>query len=606
MATVTTSAPPSTAAPVRIVRLGILQAVALPLTFIAALASVAFLPSISANANLRWSILGAAGALLIGLAALQWRVMGQVLTLDVQLRSQHYLQACAQSTVLLYWGYYWRPVYDALPLLVAQLLFAYAFDILLAWSRRNSYTFGFAPFPVIFSINLFLWFKPDWFYLQFLMIAVGFAAKELIRWNKDGRRTHIFNPSSFPLAVFSLGLILTDNTSITWGPEIARTQFNPPNIYLLLFLVGLPGQLLFGVTSMTMSAVVTTYLFGVVYYALTGAYFFVDAYVPIAVFLGMHLLFTDPSTSPKTELGRVLYGMLYGLGNVVLYEVLGRMGVPTFYDKLLPVPILNLMIKSIDGVARGSWLNRFDTARLGRGLSPRRRNLAWVTVWSGVFIGMSLTNAVGDSHPGHSVPFWQQACQKDARNACENLSVILDTYCEDGSGWACNEVGALRWHGRVANTEPAAANFVRACALGFNAGCENGVGIKFGAVVPQQSPPTLNDWPVVLRTGKGALPDREPVEFYTRACEQKWLTGCYDLAATYLAGKAAPRDPLRAAAAYETACSGGVANACSDLGLMYYSADGVPGDRARGLGYLKRACDLGSPRACRWLKDAAN
>ena len=87
-------------------------------------------------------------------------------------------------------------------------MFAYAFDALLAWSRRDTYTFGFGPFPIIFSTNLFLWFKPDWFYLQFLLVAVGFAAKELIRWNKDGRRVHIFNPSSFTLAVFSLALLL--------------------------------------------------------------------------------------------------------------------------------------------------------------------------------------------------------------------------------------------------------------------------------------------------------------------------------------------------------------------------------------------------------------
>ena len=55
--------------------------------------------------------------------------------------------------------------------IAAQLLFAYAFDMLLAWSRRDDYTLGFGPFPVIFSINLFLWFKPDWFYLQFLMVG---------------------------------------------------------------------------------------------------------------------------------------------------------------------------------------------------------------------------------------------------------------------------------------------------------------------------------------------------------------------------------------------------------------------------------------------------
>ena len=67
-------------------------------------------------------------------------------------------------------------------------LFACAFDMLLTWSRRDAYVLGFGPFPVIFSINLFLWFKPDWFYLQFLMVALGFAAKELIRWDKEGRR----------------------------------------------------------------------------------------------------------------------------------------------------------------------------------------------------------------------------------------------------------------------------------------------------------------------------------------------------------------------------------------------------------------------------------
>ena len=91
-------------------------------------------------------------------------------------------------------------------LIAAQLVFAYAFDALLTWSRRDTYTLGFGPFPIIFSTNLFLWFKPDWFYLQFLMVAVGFAAKAFIQWTKDGRRVHIFNPSSFTLGVFSLVL----------------------------------------------------------------------------------------------------------------------------------------------------------------------------------------------------------------------------------------------------------------------------------------------------------------------------------------------------------------------------------------------------------------
>jgi len=62
----------------------------------------------------------------------------------------------------------------------------------------------------------------------------------------------------------------------------------------------------------------------------------------------MHLLFTDPSTSPRTELGRVIFGALYGLSTIALYELLGTAGLPTFYDKLLQVPILNLSIMLID------------------------------------------------------------------------------------------------------------------------------------------------------------------------------------------------------------------------------------------------------------------
>jgi hypothetical protein len=578
------------------------RAIMVPLAFTIGLALFVLVPSVQAQQKLVASILGAAAALALGSFLLWARSTHRTLAIAFLPRAQHYLQACAQSCVLLYWGWYWRPVYEALPLIGAQLAFAYAFDILLAWSRRDDYTLGFGPFPVIFSINLFLWFKPDWFYLQFLMIAVGFAAKELIRWEKEGRRAHIFNPSSFPLSVFSIGLILTGTTSMTWGPEIATTQFNPPNIYVMLFLVGLPGQFLFGVTPMTMSAVVSTYLFGLAYFTVTGSYYFIDSYIPIAVFLGMHLLFTDPSTSPRTELGRIFFGVTYGLSNVALYALLGWAGVPTFYDKLLPVPLMNLSIKLIDRVAVA--LKRFDPARIGASLAPRRRNLAYITVWSAVFIVLSAVDGVGDNHPGHRVPFWQQACVQNARNACDNVDLILDTYCRDGSGWACNELGALRWHrqeGYAGRTE----EFSRACFLGFPAGCQNVLMIKASPIPanPRQAPPQLGDYPVVLRTGKGPLPDKTPLDLYTRACDQGWMVGCESMAGAYLKGEGTTRDPMRAAASFETACTGGLATACSNLGLMHYSADGLPEDKEKGLGYLKKACDLGYANACRWLQE---
>lgn len=591
----------ATARPVTIAVAQTTQAwLGLPLTLAVALAGFYWLPAARQSPRLGLSILGAS-LCLAALCAVVWRLtQGRALSVEVQLRAQHYLQACAQGTVLAYWGWYWRPVYDAAPLIAAQLVFAYAFDMLLAWSRRDTYTLGFAPFPVIFSTNLFLWFKPDWFFLQFLMIAVGFAAKDLIRWERNGRRVHIFNPSSFPLAVFSLGLILTGSTSITLGEEIATTQFNPPYIYLVLFLVGLPGQLLFGVTTMTMSAVVSTYLFGLAYFAVTGTYYFVDAYIPIAVFLGMHLLFTDPSTAPRTEIGRIVFGVLYGLGNIALYALLGAVGVPRFYDKLLPVPIMNLMVRFIDRTAPRVFA-AVDPGRVMTALKGRRRHLAYITVWAIVFASMNAVEAVGDNHPGHRVPFWLTACEAERPGACSTLGTILARYCSDGSAWACNERGALRAAGRIDGRELAAADFQRACAMGFAPGCEN-VGAQASGKPPRGATPRLADYPIILRTGKGDLPDKAPRELYARACDQGWVTGCHDLAGTYLLGTGNDREPARAKALLEDVCERRLARACSDLGYMHFTGDGIPQDRAKGLAYLKQSCELGYGQACAWLE----
>jgi hypothetical protein len=589
----------------RFYTVGRIPALGLPLVFTLGLSAICLLPSVRAQHQLPASILGACGVLVLWSAVLAVRSRGRVFRIDIQLRAQHYLQACAQGTVLLYWGYYWRPVYDAAPLLVAQLAFAYAFDMLLAWSRRDDYTLGFAPFPVVFSTNLFLWFKADWFYLQFLLIGLGFAAKDMIRWNKNGRRTHIFNPSSFPLAVFSLVLIATGTTSMTWGPEIARTQFNPPHIYLLLFLVGLPGQILFGVTSMTMSAVVTTYVFGLAYFWLTGTYFFVDSFIPVAVFLGMHLLFTDPSTAPRTESGRFLFGAMYGLANIALYTILGRLDIPRFYDKLLPVPLLNLSIQLLDRAAPHLF-GRLDPARIATSFVGRRRNVLYVSVWSVIFATMYAVGGVGDNHPGHRVPFWQEACQQNRPGACQTLADIAGTYCHGGSGWACNERGVLRSQGK-AHLEKGSAvdDFNRACSLRFAQGCSNAALAGSPGTVPVSAPPTMLDYPIIVQTGKAQPRAATPAENLAAACEQGFLTGCEDLGEAYLGGAyGMTRDPQRAEAALARACTGGRPRACSNLGYMYYTGDGVALDKERGLGSLKRACDLGMTQACQWLSEA--
>jgi hypothetical protein len=575
-----------------------------PLAFTVGLGAFTALPKIRSNPALLASFIGAGTVLAVWLGVL-WvraRAARRPLTIEVSLRPQHYLQAIAHTSIFVFWGMYWPPIRDAAPLIAAQIVFAYAFDMLLAWSRRDTYTLGFGPFPIIYSTNLFLRFRDEWFYLQFLMVAVGFLAKELIRWEKDGRRTHIFNPSSFTLAVFSLALIVTRTTRITWGEEIATLLILPPQIYLFIFLTALPGQFLFRVTTMTLPAVLTTYLFSVVYLKLTGTYFFFDSNVPIAVFLGMHLLFTDPSTAPRTELGRIIFGVLYGLSVVGLYVLLGRLGAPTFYDKLLQVPLLNLMIQAIDRAARSKPLTWFDPGRIGATLAPRLRSLAYVSAWILVFGAMTAANGVGDYHPGHTVPFWERACRDGRRNGCRNLATLERRHCEDGSGWACNELGVLGASKRAA-TPPPEQLFARACGLAFNAGCVNKPRVAEGAQTFRRDDPRLRDYPVLLREGKGVPPDRTPFEIYSRACKQGWIAGCGSLAVFYVQGDGVPADKPRAASMWERACISGHAQSCSDLGFMYKTGDGVTKDQPKALSYLKKACDLGMADACRWLTE---
>ncbi len=489
------------------------------------LGAFGLLDGVRQNPSFQGAFVGASVLLLVwsGLVFGAAHRTGRPLTLEVAVRPQHLVQALAQLTFLVYWGWYWRPVYDAAFLIASQLVFAYAFDMLLSWSRRDTYTLGFGPFPVIFSINLFLWFADDWFYLQFLLVGLGFAAKELIRWDKDGQRVHIFNPSSFPLAVFALALILTGTSDLTWGQDIATAQFFPPHVYLVLFLVALPGQYLFGVASMTMSAVVVTYVFGLLYFSVTGVYFFYDSYVPIAVFLGMHLLFTDPSTAPRTQMGRVLFGVGYGLSTVALYAVLNRAGVPPFYDKLLQVPLLNLSIQWLDRLARSTSLGTSDLAGDGRGPAGRGRHLASTAVWAGVFALMTALQAVGDHHPGQGVPFWQSACSEGRSSACEYLASLQRRYCDSGSGWACNEVGRVTRDRIVGNDA-----FRRGCDLGFESACLNLTRLAAGRepVAFAHAPPTLTDYPIILRGTKGPVVDRSPEALRARACRQGWADPC--------------------------------------------------------------------------------
>ena len=158
--TVTITAPAAAAAPGFSTRLSAGGAFLVNAAFVVALLVLSQLPLLDQRPVVRATLVVGAVALLAWSAFLFGVLRrGQTVQFEVALRPQHYLQACLQGTVILYWGFHWREVYHAAPLIVAQLLFAYGFDSLLSWTHRRTFALGFGPFPIIFSLTLFFWFK---------------------------------------------------------------------------------------------------------------------------------------------------------------------------------------------------------------------------------------------------------------------------------------------------------------------------------------------------------------------------------------------------------------------------------------------------------------
>ena len=147
---------------------------------------------------------------------------------------------------------------------------------------------------------------------------------------RDGKRTHIFNPSAFGQSLFAIVLIATGTThDLTVGRDIAAS-FDTPHMLLVIFFGGLVVQYLFQVTLMTASAAMTLVLLNLVYTQITDVYLFVSINVAAPIFLGMHLLLTDPATSPRSNIGKVMFGVLYAISYTVLFRVFDLMEIPLF------------------------------------------------------------------------------------------------------------------------------------------------------------------------------------------------------------------------------------------------------------------------------------
>jgi hypothetical protein len=274
---------------------------------------------------------------------------------------------------------------------------------------------------------------------------------------------------------------------------------------------------------MTLPAILTMYGWGQAYFALTGTYFHFEGYVPIAVFLAMHLLITDPSTSPRTELGRILYGVAYAITVIVLELTV----YPTFPAKLLLVPALNLLVQLIDKAAQSLVLRPFDPARIAPRVTGRRRNLAYIAIWTAAFGGMLALRGIGDRFPGQDIPFWHAACKQHPERGCEKLASSVELACHRDSGWGCDYLAFLK-HG-VHREQEVPGLLSKACELGFQPGCENAERSKRGDE-PRRASPTVADYRILLSLRKSSrrteLDAMDPSEVYAEACRRGWTSAC--------------------------------------------------------------------------------
>jgi len=637
------SRPSATSLPAR----GTRTALALPLVLTGVFLALGLVSRARSNPHLAWTYAGVAAVLLGWQLVLYLRPARKPAGFAwefVAVRS-HYVQALVQSTIYAYWGWYWRNVYAEVPLILSQVAFFYILDALLTWSRGRVWRLGFGPWPIIFSTNLFMWFHDDWYLCQFLMVTLGVFGKQYIRWERDGKSTHIFNPSAFALTVVSLILIFTGGSGTTWGEQIAITQSLPPHLYTEIFLCGLVVQYFFAVTLLTFSAAAMLALLSLAYTQVTGVYLFVDSNIPIAVFLGLHLLMTDPATTPRTSLGRVWFGGLYGASVFGAFILLRIFNVPAFYDKLLVVPVLNLLAPALDRLARRGTAGTFSRweARAG----GQRLNLACMGLWTAFFLTMRFTGFVEAPHPGATIAFWEKAAEAGRPHAVENLRTLLAEFAqrdvndaaqpvlalgldgplnrEQGLGLLCNQVGNIYAAGKFVPADPARAAhyYDKACELGNSDGCANVVITAFrqnltGAPDLDRALSTLEQSAAGTNNGRicyllgyawdsghGRPVDKARArQYYEQGAALGDVAAGKILARMLLAGEGGPADHAAAARWLQKAADAGDGPSCMDLARLYHTGDGVPQDEKQAQALLEKACQLGEQPACLLLKQS--
>lgn len=275
--------------------------------------------------------------------------------IEYSARPVHYLQAMAQGSVYLYWSRFYDGVAEFAPLIAYQLAFAFLFHFLVSVLVRKKFSLGFSIVPIIFSINLFMWAQPDYFFLQIAMVMIAILSKfYLVRLNEQGKLVHIFNPSALPMALLALLVVIPGWNFLVSSREVVQSYFLVPHFYLFVFLVGCVSQWAGRTALVSFGALFGLIATDAIARLIFGMPLMLTA-VDRSVFIGCVLLITDPATTPKRPLAQFIFGCTYGVGIVATYGILGAFDRYKIYDKILIVPVLNYFAPYFD-----RWCAQFN------------------------------------------------------------------------------------------------------------------------------------------------------------------------------------------------------------------------------------------------------
>ncbi|MBP46701.1 MAG: hypothetical protein CMH53_02070 [Myxococcales bacterium] len=298
-------------------------------------------------------------------AGLSWRATRSNTGLVIQSRWKltHVLPASLQLVIFCYWGLYWRALPLFLPALGLQVLWAYGLDAALQIAKKGKWTLSAGPIPIVLSSNLIVLFDVHSWPLSLLVVTVAIGSRSWLR--RAGR--HVFNPSALGVAaVGALNLLWPD---LGYGDRAHEFSI-PPHMTELVLLLALIVQIRLPVVLVTGGA--TLSLWGLRH---LGLHVLSPEWAPVTLIL---LLFiTDPATTPKTQIGRLLFGGLVGLLMGLMGHGLEAIGYSDFYAKVLPLPLVNVASPWLDDAGR--WLVE-RVKPIERPLA-RQWNWAHVALW---------------------------------------------------------------------------------------------------------------------------------------------------------------------------------------------------------------------------------